>query len=95
VGGGFSVLDAVLDSALAPFVTKGAVEIFAYREIQKVARKLAKRYQQGLLSVVNHQLNRYQQCLESLMVPQDTVESLRACSESLRQDLLDFSAPKY
>lgn len=94
VGGGFTVVDAVLDSALAPFVTKGAVELFAYGEIQKVARKLAKRYQQGLLSVVAHQKNRYRQCLESVMVTQTTVNSLEACLESLGQDLLDFSRPK-
>ena len=91
VGGGFTVLDAVLDSALAPFVTKGAVELFAYGEIQKVARKLAKRYQQGLLSVVDHQKNRYQQCLESVMVTQTTVNSLEACLESVGQDLVGFS----
>jgi len=72
-------------------VTKGAVELFAYGEIQKVARKLAKRYQQGLLSVVDHQKNRYQQCLESVMVTQTTVNSLEACLESVGQDLVGFS----
>ena len=94
VGGGFTVLDAVLDSALAPFVTKGAVELFAYGEIQKVARKLATRYQQGLLSVVGQQRNRYRQCLESVMVTEETMESLEACLESVGQDLLDFSASR-
>ena len=52
LGGGITMLDAALDSALAPFVTKGAVEIFAYRELQKVAKQLVKRYQRGLLSVL-------------------------------------------
>ncbi|MDY6953194.1 MAG: GTPase domain-containing protein [Thermodesulfobacteriota bacterium] len=91
VGGGFTVVDAVLDSALAPFVTKGAVELFAYGEIQKVARQLANRYQQGLLSVVAHQRDRYRQCLESVMVTQTTVNSLEACLESVGRDLLAFS----
>jgi len=77
VGGGFTVLDAVLDSALAPFVTKGAVELFAYQEIQKTARELAKRYHEGLLSVVDHQRKRYQACLRSLMTDDDTLETLR------------------
>jgi GTPase SAR1 family protein len=87
VGGGFTVVDAVLDSALAPFVTKGAVELFAYREIQRVARRLSKRYQQGLLSVVDHQRDRYRKCLESVMVRQRTMESLEACLASVEQDL--------
>jgi hypothetical protein len=67
VGGGFTILDALLGSALAPFVTKGTVEVFAFHEIQKVTRELAARYQEGLLSVIHAQKERYEQCLESLL----------------------------
>jgi hypothetical protein len=67
VGGGFTILDALLGSALAPFVTKGTVEVFAFHEIQKVTRELAARYQEGLLSVIHAQKERYEQCLESLI----------------------------
>jgi GTPase SAR1 family protein len=77
VGGGFSILDAALDSAIAPFVTKGAVELFAYREIQKVARELARRYQDGLLSVMKEQEKRYEACLDSLLTAKEVVEELR------------------
>ncbi len=76
LGGGFSLLDAALDSALAPFVTKGAVELFAYHEIQKIARELAKRYQEGLVSTVLHQRERYEQRLKSLMTPRETLAAL-------------------
>jgi energy-coupling factor transporter ATP-binding protein EcfA2 len=78
VGGGFSILDAALDSAIAPFVTKGAVELFAYHEIQKVARELARRYQEGLLSVMKEQEKRYGACLDSLLTADEVVEKLRA-----------------
>ena len=77
VGGGFTVLDAVLDAALAPFVTKGSVELFAYHEIQKVTKELGKRYQEGLLSVVHQQLERYEHCLKSLTMPKEDLEALR------------------
>jgi GTPase Era involved in 16S rRNA processing len=77
VGGGFSMMDAALDSALAPFITKGAVELFAYQEIQKIASEMGKRYQEGLLSVVNQQRERYEDCLRSLMTSPETLESLR------------------
>jgi len=87
VGGGFTVLDAALDSALAPFVTKGAVELFAYHEIQRIARELAKRYQQGLLSVVDHQRNRYAECLQSLLTPQESVGALEALSFETRKQV--------
>jgi GTPase SAR1 family protein len=78
VGGGFSILDAALDSAIAPFVTKGAVELFAYHEIQKVAGELAKRYQDGLLSVMKEQEKRYEACLDSLLTAKKVVEGLSA-----------------
>ena len=83
VGGGFSILDAALDSALAPFVTKGAVELFAHHEIQKTARRLAKRYQEGLLSTVRHQRDLYEHCLQSLLTSPKTVESLKALDVDL------------
>jgi energy-coupling factor transporter ATP-binding protein EcfA2 len=80
VGGGFSLLDAALDSAIAPFVTKGAVELFAYHEIQKVARELARRYQDGLLSVMKEQEKRYEACLDSLLTAKELVDELQATS---------------
>jgi len=76
VGGGFTVLDAALDSALAPFVTKGAVELFAYQEIRRLAHELAERYREGLLSVLHCQRNRYQDCLRALMTSEQTVQEL-------------------
>ena len=76
VGGGFSVLDAALDSAIAPFVTKGAVELFAYHEIQKVARDLSRRYQEGLLSVMKEQEKRYEACLDSLLTQEEVLKKL-------------------
>jgi hypothetical protein len=78
VGGGFSILDAALDSAIAPFVTKGAVELFAYHEIQKVARELSRRYQDGLLSVMKEQEKRYEACLDSLLTAEEVVKDLSA-----------------
>ncbi len=77
IGGGFSMLDMVLDSALAPFVTKGAVELFAYHEIQKIARELAKRYQETLLAALHRQHEQYKSCLQSLMTPPEVFECLR------------------
>ncbi len=76
VGGGFTMLDAALDSALAPFVTKGAVEIFAYHEIRKIAKELAIRYQEGLLSVLHRQEERYINCIQSLTTTPQAREAL-------------------
>jgi GTPase SAR1 family protein len=76
VGGGFTVLDAALDSALAPFVTKGAVELFAYQEVRRLARELAESYREGLLSVLHCQQDRYQDCLRALITSEETTQEL-------------------
>ena len=86
IGGGFSMLDMVLDSALAPFVTKGAVELFAYHEIQNIARKLAKRYQQTLLAALNRQREMHKRCLQSLMTPPGAIEYLRELKLHISDD---------
>jgi energy-coupling factor transporter ATP-binding protein EcfA2 len=77
VGGGFTILDAVLDSAIAPFITKGTVELFAYHEIQKIARGLAKQYQDGLVKVITRQYERYTKCLDALMPDEHAIMALK------------------
>ncbi|WP_028321527.1 GTPase domain-containing protein [Desulfatiglans anilini] len=76
IGGGFTMIDAVLDSALAPFLTKGTTELFAYQEIQKIARELADRYRSELLAVIDEQRMRYEQCLAATLTPPETVQRL-------------------
>ncbi len=77
IGGGLGFLDAAVDSLLAPFVTKGAVELFAYGELKKIARELAEQYQEGLLSVIQEQRDRYSGKLESLRTPETTQTALQ------------------
>jgi len=81
VGGGLSMVEAVLDAAIAPFVTRGAVELFAYAEIQKIARQLGEKYRASLISVVDMQRRRFESCLDSLMPPSEAVDSLRRWAE--------------
>lgn len=78
IGGGLGFVDAAVDTLLAPFVTRGAVELFAYGELQKVARELAERYQDGLLAVIREQRDRYGRSLEALRTPPETIQGLEA-----------------
>jgi hypothetical protein len=75
------MVEAVLDAAIAPFVTRGAVELFAYAEIQKIARQLGEKYRASLISVVDMQRRRFESCLDSLMPPSEAVDSLRRWAE--------------
>jgi GTPase SAR1 family protein len=85
VGGGFTMLDVALDGALAPFLTKGATELFARHEIQQVARELSKRYEEGLLSLLHEQRDRYKDCLLPLLASRQTVEYLEELQLKMRE----------
>jgi hypothetical protein len=85
IGGGLGFLDAAVDSLLAPFVTKGAVELFAFGELQKVARELAERYQAGLLSVIQEQRDRYGGELKSLRTPEEAIANLEAIRKTVSE----------
>jgi energy-coupling factor transporter ATP-binding protein EcfA2 len=78
VGGGFSLLEAALDTVLAPLVTKGAVELFAYYELEKIGKRLAERFEDALLSLVREQGDRYRDALGKLMTSQDAMIALEA-----------------
>jgi GTPase SAR1 family protein len=86
VGGGFTMLDVALDGALAPFLTKGATELFARHQIQQVARELSKRYERGLLSVLREQRDRYKDCLLALLASRQTVEYLEGLQHRIQEE---------
>lgn len=94
VGGGISILQAVLDTAVAPFVTRGAVELFAYRELQAIAKELSGRYQEVILKALEVQRERYRNCLESCLTPPAVFEGLKQIVESLLQEA-GRSYPRY
>lgn len=85
LGGGFTVLDALLDSALAPLVTKGSAELFAYQEIRKVAREMGESYREGLLSIIKEQHDRYERALQGLRTSREDLDSL----DQILRDLSD------
>ena len=64
VGGGLSMFEAILDSVIMPFLSKGAVEIFAYQELKNVAEELDRRYRKQLTEVLEEQYRRYASKLE-------------------------------
>lgn len=77
VGGGISLFQAVVDTAVAPFVTRGAVELFAYRELQKLTGELGSRYQQAILRALHKQKTKYFECIESFRVSEDLIKELK------------------
>ncbi|MBN2539839.1 MAG: 50S ribosome-binding GTPase [Deltaproteobacteria bacterium] len=77
LGGGITFIEMALDSFLAPLVTKGSVNLFAFHEIQNIARELDKRYKEGILVILEEQKQRYVSCLEPLMIPDETIKGLQ------------------
>ncbi len=78
IGGGIHLLEAVLDTAIAPFVTKGAVDLFAYHELQKIVHDLGEHYKEALTATLRIQRERYLECLRTLMASPHTVKELAA-----------------
>jgi hypothetical protein len=85
IGGGLGFVDAAVDSLLAPFITKGATELFAYHELQTIARELTERYREGLLSVMREQRDRYRKEMELLRTPAETLAGLEALRKAAAQ----------
>jgi len=83
LGGGISILEAALDSVLAPLITRGSAELFASHEIKKIARDLDHRYRNGLLSILQEQKDRYKLCLVYLTTSREAIESIRSIDENL------------
>ena len=83
LGGGFSMLDAVLDSVLAPFITKGAAELVAYEEISNITRELATRHKDGLTAIVEEQSLRYKRCLTDLQTPPEALSTIETRAKEL------------
>jgi len=93
IGGGLGFLDAAVDSLLAPFVTKGATELFAYHELQTIARELSQRYQDGLLSVIQEQRDRYSRNLEALRTPEEAMTMVEGMTENQGGNPRDTGVP--
>jgi hypothetical protein len=77
VGGGLSLVEVVIDSAIAPYVTKGAVELFAYQELRSITRELSDRLEQGITDIVQEQKDRYVQAMRDLGPDAPALEVVR------------------
>jgi len=83
LGGGISFIEAALDSFLAPLVTRGSVNLFAYHEIQGIARELDTGYREGILDILEEQKQRYASCLEPFLISGETIKGLQDLKEEL------------
>ena len=85
IGGGIGVIEAALDSFLAPLVTKGSVSLFAYHEIQGIARQLDAKYREGVQSILTEQKTRYMSCMGPFLIREDTITALEDLKAELEQ----------
>ena len=83
LGGGLSFFEAILDSVIVPFLSKGAVEIFAYQELKKIAEQLDQRYKKQLRDVLGEQYLRYVTLLESCAASGEKLKQMKNLLGSL------------
>lgn len=83
IGGGLNMFEAILDSVVMPFISKGTVEIFAYQELKKLGEELDRRYKQQLKKVLRMQHNRYNQLLETMVISGKDLETLTVLAKTI------------
>jgi hypothetical protein len=77
VGGGLTLFDAVLDSFIMPFISKGTAELFAYQELKRIGQELDRRYKGQLSSVLRMQHDRYQGVLDETSLSRENLELMK------------------
>jgi hypothetical protein len=77
VGGGLSLVEVAVDSAIAPYVTKGAVELFAYQELRVITRELSAKLEEGIVAIVGEQKDRYIRAMHELGPDEQAVAVVR------------------
>ncbi|MDD5475083.1 MAG: hypothetical protein PHU03_01055, partial [Syntrophales bacterium] len=83
LGGGLALLELAFDTVLAPFITKGSVELFIYRELRSINREMNSLYQEGIRSIFEEQKERYVTVLESHLAHAGAWSSLLKVKEAL------------
>jgi energy-coupling factor transporter ATP-binding protein EcfA2 len=94
VGGGLSLVEVAIDSAIAPYVTKGAVELFAYQELRVITRELSAKLEEGIVDIVGEQKNRYIQAMQELGPDEQAVCAIREWAKWPEQKALDILGPE-
>ncbi len=81
---GLAPWELVLDSLLAPVVTKTTVGWFAKREIQRIVEELSNKYKSSLESIILTQRDRFLECINSFKVSDETIATI----EKLKREFL-------
>lgn len=86
LGGGLALLELAFDAVLAPFITKGSVELFIYRELRVISREMNRRYQEGIRSIFTEQKERYESVLREHLTPEPVCAGLLSLKERLENE---------
>lgn len=77
IGGGLTFFEAVLDSVIMPFISRGAADLFAYQELKRLGQALDARYREQLASVLDLQHARYLKVLNDNAPQESDLDLLR------------------
>jgi hypothetical protein len=77
VGGGFTLLDAVLDSVIVPFIPEGLLRLQIIDYLKEIGARVDEKHRESLRGIVSEQAEHYKQALASLAPPAESVESVR------------------
>ncbi len=84
VGGGFTLLDAVVDSVIVPFFPKWALELQSGDELRAIGRKIDNAHRAVLKTILLRQAEVYTQEFQRMAPSDDVVKTLSVLEDQIR-----------
>lgn len=85
VGGGFTLLDAVLNTVVMPFIPKWMVNLKVIDLLREIGERLDQEHRAVLKGIVEHQAALYMEEFSRLLPARDQIENLRLVNTAVKE----------
>jgi hypothetical protein len=83
VGGGFTLLDALLNTVIVPFIPKWLLNLKVLDVLREIGRRVDEKHRRALNAIVEKQAELYVTAFRSLLPSEETMENLLTVRQSL------------
>lgn len=89
VGGGFTLLDALLNTVIVPFIPKWLLKLKVLDVLREIGRRVDDEHRRALLGILDKQANLYFDEFTDLLPDKEALERLRGLRSSLQKQHLN------
>ncbi len=83
--GGFTFFEIMLDTAIAPFIPRGVLELFVYDQLKDIARELDRLHRRALFSILDEQRSRLEGFLDEHMAGSGDMATMQEALQWAKQ----------